>query len=91
MHRKHEYKKRQYRKLVLTLGSWRVDDLEVWTQLLAEYEKVSGVRIQFKPINPPNYNAELRSQLDNGIGPDLMFARSYATGMELYKKDFLRI
>jgi len=81
-------KKDSTEKVVLTLESWRVDDLEVWTQLLAEYEKVSGVRIQFKPINPPNYNAELRSQLDNGIGPDLMFARSYATGMELYEKGF---
>lgn len=81
-------KKDSTEKVVLTLGSWRVDDLEVWTQLLAEYEKVSGVRIQFKPINPPNYNAELRSQLDSGFGPDLMFARSYATGMELYEKGF---
>jgi len=76
-------------KTVLTLGSWRTDDLGAWTRLLAEYEKVSGVSIQFKPINPPNYNTELRMQLDSGSGPDLMFARSYAIGMELYEKGFL--
>ena len=83
-----ESTKEDTEKTVLTLGSWRADDLEAWAQLLAEYEKISGVRIKFEPINPPDYNTELRSQLDNGIGPDLMFARSYATGMELYEKGF---
>ena len=75
-------------KTVLTLGTWRADDLEAWTHLLAEYEELSGVRIQFKPINHSNYNAELRLQLDNGLGPDLMFAPSYTSGMELYEKGF---
>ncbi|MEL3905973.1 MAG: extracellular solute-binding protein [Treponema sp.] len=75
-------------KVVLTMGSWRADDVDAWTQLLAEYEKTSGVLIQFKPVNPPDYNASLRLQLDNGTGPDLMFARSYATGAELFDKGF---
>lgn len=75
-------------KVVLTMGSWRADDVEAWTKLLAEYEKVSGVLIQFKPTNPTDYNASLRLQLDNGTGPDLMFARSYATGAELFEKGF---
>ena len=75
-------------KVVLTMGSWRADDVDAWTKLLAEYEKVSGVLIQFKPTNPPDYNASLRLQLDNGTGPDLMFARSYATGAELFDKGF---
>ena len=75
-------------KIVLTMGSWRADDVEAWTKLLAEYEKISGVLIQFKPTNPPDYNASLRLQLDNGTGPDLMFARSYATGAELFDKGY---
>ena len=44
-------------KIVLTMGSWRADDVEAWTKLLAEYEKISGVLIQFKPTNPPDNNA----------------------------------
>ena len=80
--------KKDAEKTVLTLGSWRTNDSAAWTQLLAEYEKVSGVCIQFKPINPSNYNAELRSQLDNGDGPDLMFARSYTAGEGFYEKGF---
>lgn len=81
-------KKDSAEKVVLTLGSWRADDLEEWTQLLSEYEQLSGVHIAFKPINPPDYNAALRAQLDTGSGPDVMFARSYATGRELYEKGF---
>ena len=68
-------------KPVLTMGSWRADDVTAWTNLLAEYKKATGVEIQFKPTNPPDYNATLRLQLDGGTGPDLMFARSYDTGI----------
>ncbi len=70
---------------VLTMGSWRADDVTGWTNLLAEYRKKTGVEIQFKPVNPPDYNATLRLQLESGTGPDLMFARSYDTGNELFK------
>ncbi len=81
-------KEEKSEKTVLTMGSWRADDVDAWTKLLAEYEKVSGVHIDFKPTNPPDYNASLRLQLDNGTAPDLMFARSYATGAELFEKGF---
>ncbi len=40
--------------------------------------------ITFQPTNPADYNATLRLQLDSGTGPDLMYARSYATGQELF-------
>jgi raffinose/stachyose/melibiose transport system substrate-binding protein len=72
-------------KIVLTMGSWRADDVEQMNNLLAEYsKKVPNVKIEFKPTNPPDYNATLRLQLDSGTGPDLMYARSYATGEELF-------
>ena len=54
-------------------------------KLLEEYNRFSPhVKIQFKPTNPSDYNATLRLQLDSGTGPDLMYARSYATGQELF-------
>jgi raffinose/stachyose/melibiose transport system substrate-binding protein len=69
----------------LTMGSWRADDVAQMNALLAEYSKVApGVKVTFRPTNPPDYNATLRLQLDGGIGPDLMYARSYATGQELF-------
>lgn len=73
---------------VLTMGSWRADDVAGWTALLAEYKKATGVEIQFKPTNPPDYNATLRLQLESGTGPDLMFARSYDTGIDLFKNGY---
>lgn len=77
------------KKVVLTMGSWRADDVEQMNNLLAAYKKVApNVEIQFKPTNPSDYNATLRLQLDSGTGPDLMYARSYATGQELYEAGF---
>jgi len=73
----------------LTLGSWRADDVAQLEGLLAEYKKVApNVTIRFQPTNPPDYNAHLRTQLEAGTGPDLMYARSYATGQDLFNAGF---
>jgi raffinose/stachyose/melibiose transport system substrate-binding protein len=56
---------------------------------LAEYKKLKpNVTIQFRPTNPPDYNATLRLQLDGGTGPDLMYARSYAPGQDLFNAGY---
>jgi len=76
-------------KVVLTMGSWRADDVAQMNNLLAEYKKVKpNVEIQFRPTNPPEYNATLRLQLEGGTAPDLMYARSYATGQELFSAGY---
>jgi len=76
-------------RIVLTMGSWRADDVAQMNRLLAEYRKVKpNVEIQFRPTNPPEYNATLRLQLEGGTGPDLMYARSYATGQELFRSGY---
>lgn len=73
-------------KVTLTMGSWRTDDKTQMDKLLALYtsEVAPNVTITFQPINPPDYNATIRLQLDNKTGPDLMYARSYAAGQELF-------
>ncbi|MCL2721289.1 MAG: extracellular solute-binding protein [Treponema sp.] len=76
-------------KVVLVMGSWRADDVNQLNALLAEYRKLNpNVEIQFRPTSPPEYNATLRLQLDSGMGPDLMYARSYATGQELFRAGY---
>jgi raffinose/stachyose/melibiose transport system substrate-binding protein len=76
-------------KTVLTMGSWRADDVAQMNNLLKEYKKIKpNVEIQFRPTNPPDYNATLRLQLEGGTGPDLMYARSYATGQELFRSGY---
>lgn len=77
-------------KVVLTMGSWRTDDAQQMKVLLAEYNKlVPNVEIKFQPTNPPDYNATLRLQLDSNTGPDLMYARSYDTGKDLFKNGYI--
>jgi len=76
-------------KITLTMGSWRADDVAQMNNLLAAYKGLNpNVEIQFRPTNPPEYNATLRLQLDSGTGPDLMYARSYATGQELFNSGY---
>ena len=74
--------------VVLTMGSWRADDVEQMNRLLAIYKDKTGVEIKFQPTTPADYNATLRLQLDAGTGPDLMYARSYATGIELFDQGY---
>lgn len=77
-------------KVVLTMGSWRTDDKAQMDKLLAQYtaEVAPNVQIVFQPTNPPDYNPTLRLQLENGTAPDLMYARSYATGIELFNSGY---
>lgn len=73
----------------MTMGSWRTDDVAQMENLLKAYkEKAPNVNIAFQPTNPPDYNATLRLQLDGGTGPDLMYARSYASGQELFNAGY---
>jgi raffinose/stachyose/melibiose transport system substrate-binding protein len=75
--------------VTLVMGSWRADDVAQMNNLLAEYKKLKpNVTIQFRPTNPPDYNTTLRLQLDGGTGPDLMYARSYAPGQELFSAGY---
>lgn len=74
--------------VTLTMGSWRADDVEQMNNLLAIYQEQTGVEILFQPINPQDYNASLRVQLEGGTGPDLMYARSYATGRSFYEDGY---
>ncbi|MFN2342553.1 MAG: extracellular solute-binding protein, partial [Desulfonatronovibrio sp.] len=63
----------------LTFGSWRTDDVRQINALINEFNKEHpDIRIKFDPTNPPDYNATLRLQLEQGTGPDIFYARSYA-------------
>ena len=69
----------------LTFESWRPDDSENWNQILEAYKAVApDVNIVHEGITSKEYNATLRTQLETGKGPDLIMARSYATGQELF-------
>ncbi len=73
----------------LTMGSWRTDDVTQINALLNAFNEVyPNIKIKFQPTNPPDYNATLRLQLESETGPDLMYARSFATGVQLYEDGY---
>lgn len=77
-------------KVTLTLGSWRVDDVEQVHRLLDAFHEVHpNIEIRFNPTNPPDYNAVLRTQLTGGTGPDLMYVRSFKVGQDLFAEGYL--
>ena len=77
-------------KVALTLGSWRVDDVEAVKKLTTAFTKeYPSIEIKFNPTNPPDYNAVLRTQLTGGTGPDLMYLRSFKISADLYANGFL--
>ncbi|NNG02260.1 MAG: carbohydrate ABC transporter substrate-binding protein [Desulfobacteraceae bacterium] len=76
--------------VTLTLGSWRVDDVDQVNRIIAAFNaKHPDIRIKFQPTNPPEYNATLRTQLEGGTAPDLFYLRSFATSRQLYEEKFL--
>lgn len=80
----------QDEEVTLTMGSWRVDDVDQMAVILdAFHEAYPNITIQFDPTNPPDYNATLRTQLEGGTAPDLFYLRSYATSRQLYEEGFL--
>lgn len=74
----------------ITLGSWRVDDVEQMSRLIAAFnEEYPDIRVNFDPTTPPDYNATLRLQLESGTAPDVFYARSYATGQDLFSEGYM--
>jgi raffinose/stachyose/melibiose transport system substrate-binding protein len=77
-------------KVDLTMASWRTDDKTQMDEFLGLYssQMAPNVTITFQPINPPDYNATLRMQLESGTAPDLLYARSYGFGQDLFKSGY---
>jgi raffinose/stachyose/melibiose transport system substrate-binding protein len=78
------------REVVLTLGSWRPEDVEQMTRILAKFhEQYPTITIKFDPTSAPDYDAALEAQLKAGTGPDLMYLRSFSISRNLFNQSFL--
>ena len=82
--------KKESKEVMLTLGSWRVDDVKQVEKLIEAFNtKYPEIKIKFDPTNPPEYNSVLRTQLEGGTAPDLFYTRSFAITRDLYNEGFL--
>lgn len=75
-------------EVTLTVESWRNDDLQIWQEkIIPAFEaKNPGIKINFAPSAPTEYNAALNAKLDAGSGGDLVSCRPFDTSLELFNK-----
>ena len=74
--------------VTLTIESWRTDDLPIWQdKIIPAFEKSHpGIKLQFQPTAPTEYNAALNSKLDAGTAGDLITCRPFDASLSLYTK-----
>jgi raffinose/stachyose/melibiose transport system substrate-binding protein len=72
----------------LTIESWRNDDLPIWQgKIIPAFEKTHpGIKLDFQPMAPKEYNAALNSKLDAGTAGDIIACRPFDASLELFKK-----
>ncbi len=74
--------------VTLTIESWRNDDLPIWQEkIIPAFEKGHpGIKLNFQPTAPKEYNAALNSKLDAGTAGDVIACRPFDASLELFKK-----
>ena len=73
--------------VTLTIESWRNDDLTLWQdKIIPAFEaKHPGIKVQFTPSAPAEYNAVLNSKLEAGSAGDLITCRPFDASLALYE------
>jgi raffinose/stachyose/melibiose transport system substrate-binding protein len=74
--------------VTLNIESWRGDDLAIWQeQLIPAFEKANpGIKVNFAPSAPTEYDAALGAKLQAGSAGDLITCRPFDKSLELFKK-----
>lgn len=77
-------------EVVLSMGSWRTDDVEQMNRILARFhEQHPDITVRFDPTSAPEYDAALEAQLRAGTAPDLFYLRSYTVSRQLFERGYL--
>lgn len=84
-------KPKRLKQIILTLGSWRKDDVEQISFILQKFtEKHPHIVIKFDPTPPSDYNDVIETQLESGTAPDLFYLRSFSHSKKLFNKGYLK-
>ncbi|MDF1514585.1 MAG: extracellular solute-binding protein [Anaerolineae bacterium] len=80
----------QPEEIVLTMGSWRTDDVEQMNFILSQFNlSHPTIKVTFDPTPATQYDVALRAQLEQGTAPDLFYLRSFAVSRSLYDQGYL--
>lgn len=77
--------------VTLTIESWRADDQAIWEDTIipafeADHE---GIKLEFQPTAPTEYNAALENRLSGGEGGDLITCRPFDLSLALFDAGYL--
>ena len=77
--------------VTLIIESWRNDDLTLWQEkIIPAFEaQNAGIKVQFTPSAPAEYNAVLNFKLDAGSAGDLITCRPFDASLALYEAGHL--
>lgn len=77
--------------VTLTIESWRNDDLTLWQdKIIPAFEaEHAGIKVNFTPSAPAEYNAALNSKLDAGSAGDLITCRPFDASLALFEAGHL--
>lgn len=81
----------QAQDVTLTIESWRNDDLTLWQEkIIPAFEaEHPGIKINFSPTAPAEYNAILNSKLDAGSAGDIITCRPFDASLALFEDGHL--
>lgn len=73
--------------VTLTIESWRNDDITIWReQIIPAFEAAHpGIKLDFQPTAPTQYNSALNSKLDAGTAGDLITCRAFDASLSLFQ------
>ncbi len=74
--------------VTLTIESWRNDDITIWrNQIIPAFEQAHpGIRLDFQPTAPAQYNSALNSKLDAGTAGDIITCRAFDASLQLFER-----
>lgn len=76
--------------VTIVMGSWRTEDIEAWDTILAIFEaQHPNIDVSFEPTLNTEYDAQVRTALEGGQGPDLVTCRPFDKTLLLYEAGLL--
>ena len=74
--------------VTLTIESWRNDDLKIWQDKIVPAFESShpGIKLNFAPSAPTEYNAALNAKMEGGVAGDIVACRAFDASLALFQK-----
>lgn len=75
----------------LTIESWRVDDKDLWQDILipAFNQQHPDIEVRFNPTSPTEYDSSLNARMQAGTAGDLVTCRPFDVSLNLYRQGHL--